>query len=146
MNPSTCEREPELLDALGRGYVGGELSQHVDSCPACSELRTVAGALLEDRAEAVASGSVPSSGTMWWRLRLRERREAEASARRSFLLGQAITLVVALALVVALLGGELVSGALGLAATIRLSTPLVVGLISLLVIAPIAGWVALRQK
>ena len=55
----TCARENELLDALGRGYVGSELGAHIASCTACTELRAVAGALLDDRAHAVAAAHVP---------------------------------------------------------------------------------------
>ena len=135
---SACEREDELLDALGAGYVGAELESHVSSCASCSELRSVAGALLDDRAMAMMEAPVPSSGTMWWRMRLRQRQEAAATAQRSLLIGQAVTLAVAITLLVAFFGNEV--------ATIRVSTPVLLAIATTLLAAPIAGWVAVRAK
>lgn len=146
MTIEPCRREEELLDALGRGFVGPELDAHVAECSACSELRTVAGALLEDRVRAMAEAPVPSAGTMWWRMRIRQRQEAETGARRSLLVGQAVTLAIAIALVVSFFGTDLVLAARDLAVTIQLSTPLLLALVILIVVAPIAGWVALRQS
>jgi hypothetical protein len=146
MSPATCPREDELLDALARGFVGDELEAHAASCPACGELRAVAGALLDERAQAMLEAPVPSAGTMWWRLRIRRQLEAEAAARRSLLIGQAVTLAVAIGLVLAFFGAELAAAVRGLIATVRLSTPLLLGLAGWILAVPIAGWVALRQK
>lgn len=146
MSSGTCPREEELLRALGRGFVGSELETHAAGCPSCQELRTVAGAVLDERARAVAEAPVPSSGTVWWRMRLRRRREAEARARRSLVVGQAATLAVVLGLVLALFGGELAHGLRELAATVRLSTPLLLALGAWALLAPVAGWLVLRQE
>jgi len=141
-----CQREDELLDALGRGFIGEELESHVASCSACGELRLVAGALLDDRVEAFKEAALPSAGTMWWRMRVRERHDAEATARRSLFIGQAMTLVVALSLVVLYFGTDVATSVRHLIATIRLSTPLLLAVATWVLIAPIAGWVAIRQK
>ena len=141
-----CVRENELLDALGRGFVGAELESHVASCESCGELRLVAGALLDDRAEAMIEAPIPSSGTMWWRMRVRHRHDAQATARRSLLIGQAATLVIAFILVAAFFGTDLTYAVRDMIATIRLSTPLLLAFATVLLMAPIAGWVALRQK
>jgi predicted anti-sigma-YlaC factor YlaD len=146
MNAERCRREDDLLDALGRGFIGAELAAHADECPSCDELRLVAGALLEDRASAIADAPVPSAGTMLWRMQMRRRREAQATARRTLLVGQAVTLVVALSLVVSLFGADLAAGIREVAATIRLSTPLLLALATCVLAAPIAGFVAIRQK
>ncbi|HEX9943009.1 MAG TPA: hypothetical protein VGG03_13405 [Thermoanaerobaculia bacterium] len=106
----------------------------------------VVGALLDDRAQAILEAPVPSAGTMWWRLRVRQRREAEATARRSLLIGQAVTLAVAIGLVISFFGAGLAFAVRGLIATIRLSTPLLLALATWILAVPIAGWVALRQK
>lgn len=142
----SCPREHELLDALGRAYVGAELESHVASCASCSELRLVAGALLDDRAAAMTEAPVPSAGTMWWRMRVRHRHEIEATARRTLLIGQAATLLIALVLVVAFFGGDVAFAVQHLIATIRVSTPLLFALAAYVLLAPIAGWAALRQK
>ena len=146
MSHEICHREHELLDALGRGYVGAELEQHVVSCEACSELRLVAGALLDDRADAIENAPIPSAGTMWWRMQLRLRQEAEATARKSLLIGQGATLAIALALVVTFFGADLAFEVRGLIATVRLSTPLLIAVATWSLAAPIASWVAIRQK
>jgi hypothetical protein len=143
---SACLREDELLDALGRGFIGPELKSHVDGCPSCSELRLVAGALLDDRTEAIKEAAVPASGTMWWRMQLRRRQEAQSATRRSLLLGQAVTLSIAIVLVAALFGADLAVGVREVIVSIRLSTPLMIALATWFLLAPIAGWVAIRQK
>jgi hypothetical protein len=139
-----CPREDELLDALDRGFVGAELTAHVAACAACHELRTVAGALLD--VEATSEAHVPAAGTMWWRMQLRRRQEATATARRTLLIGQAATLAIALALVVSFFGPALATGAHHLADTLRLSKPILMLLAFWVVAAPIGGWVAVRGK
>jgi hypothetical protein len=146
MSTQICQREHELLDALGRGFVGPELEQHVASCSDCSELRLVAGALLDDRADAIVSAPIPSAGTMWWRMQLRLRQEAEATARKSLLIGQGATLAVAVALVVTFFGADVAFEVRDLIATVRLSTPLLIAVAAWSLAAPIASWVAIRQK
>jgi predicted anti-sigma-YlaC factor YlaD len=148
-NANACPRERELLDALhapGSGFLGEELESHLTTCAACRELRLVAGALLDERAQAVTEAALPSSGTMLWRMQMRRRQEAQSTARRSLLIGQAVTLAVAVALVFTLLGGNLASEAVNVIASIKLSTPLLLAVAIWLLAAPIAGWVLLRQK
>ncbi|HEV7920632.1 MAG TPA: hypothetical protein VGR02_07565 [Thermoanaerobaculia bacterium] len=140
-----CTREDELLDALERGYIGAELEAHLASCVACGELRLVAGALLGDRAQAMAEAPIPSAGAMWWRMRMRERQDAEATARRSLLIGQAVTVAVAFALIITFFGGEISVGVRNLISTIRFSTPLLLAT-AILASLPIAGWFAVRHS
>jgi hypothetical protein len=142
----TCPFEHDLLDALGRGYVNPALTAHAGECERCRELRLVAGALLEDGREAIADAAVPSSAAMWWRMQVRQRQEAQSAARRTLLVGQAATLLIAAALLVSLFGVEITSGVREMIAAIRVSTPLLIALSAWLVAAPVAGWVAMRQK
>ena len=146
MTANSCPRSEELLDALGRRLVGPELAMHVDACADCSELRLVAGALLDERVDAIAEAPVPSAAAMWWRMQVRRHEEAQARARRSLLIGQAATLAVALALAVSLLGADAAAGDRRAIASIQLGTPWLLLLATWLVATPIAGWVALRQK
>jgi predicted anti-sigma-YlaC factor YlaD len=143
---NACPREDELLDALGAGFVGEELESHIATCAACGELRLVAGALLGERVQAVTEAALPSSGTMLWRMQMRRRQEAQSAARRSLLIGQAVTLAAAVALVFALLGGTLAGEAVNVIASIKLSPPLLLAVAIWLLAAPIAGWVLIRQK
>lgn len=148
-----CPREDDLLAALGRGFVPADLAAHAAACPSCGELTRVAAALLDERQQAIAEAPLPAAGTMWWRMRVRQRQEAVARARRTLLIGQAATLAIALALVVGLFGGEValwsgeVAGTLrDLAGTLRPSTPVLAALGAGLLLAPLAGWMALRQR
>lgn len=143
-NTNVCPREGELLDALGAGFIGGELESHITTCAACAELRLVAGALLDERVQAVTEAALPSSGTMLWRMQMRRRQEAQSTARRSLLIGQAVTLAAAVALVFLLLGGILAGEAVSVIASIKLSTPLLLAVAAWLIAAPIAGWVLIR--
>ena len=142
----TCPREDELLDALGRGFVDRELDAHAAGCADCGELRLVAGSLLDDRAAAMIEAPIPTAGTMWWRMRLRQRHEAEATARRSLLIGQLATVAVAIALLLSFFGTDLAVEIRHAATMIRLSTPMLLLLATWLAAAPIAGWMAVRQK
>lgn len=143
---NACPREDELLDALGAGFIGEELESHITTCAACGELRLVAGALLDERVQAVTEAALPSSGTMLWRMQMRRRQEAQSAARRSLLIGQAVTLAAALVLVFTLLGGTLAGEAVNVIASIELSTPLLLAVAAWLLAAPIAGWLLIRQK
>jgi len=143
---NACPREDELLDALGAGFIGEELESHITTCAACRELRLVAGALLDERMQAVTEAALPSSGTMLWRMQMRRRQEAQSTARRSLLIGQAVTLAAAVVLVFTLLGGNLAGEAMNVIASIRLSTPLLLAVAAWLLAAPIAGWMLIRQK
>jgi hypothetical protein len=146
MSAKRCASEDDLLDALGRGFVRAELEAHVVSCSACTELRIVAGALLDDRARAMLEAPVPSAATMWWRMQMRRRHEAEAIARRSLMMGQAATLVIALTLVMSFFGTDVALHVHDLMLTIRLGSPLLIAAATLILVTPLAGWVAVRQK
>jgi predicted anti-sigma-YlaC factor YlaD len=146
LSAENCQRQDELLDALGRGYVGPELDAHTLSCDACGELRLVAGALLDDKSHAMSEATVPSAGTMWWRMRMRHRREAEATARRSLAIGQAVTLMIAVALAATFFGAEVKVAVQHLVGMARQNSVLLYAILTSILVAPIAGWVAIRQK
>lgn len=146
MSAVRCAHEDELLDALVRGYVDVDLAAHVAECAACSELHLVAGAVLDDRMHAIAEAPVPSAAAVWWQVQMRERQRAQMRARRSLLIGQAATLSVAIVLMLALFGTDVVSGVASMIAAIRLSTPLLLAIATTLILGPIGGVVAIRQK
>ena len=146
MTAECCGREDELLDALGRGFVGAELASHVEQCAACAETHHVAAALLDDRATAMAAAPIPSAGTMWWRMQARRRHDAEIAARRSLLIGQAATLAVAIVLTFALLGADAAVGIRDAVTSFHVSSRMIVALAVPLLLAPLAGWIAVRAK
>ena len=135
-----CPHEDALLEALGRGYVGPDLDGHIATCESCRELQLVAGALLGDHQTAVTEAPVPPSSAMWWQMQARQRAEAAAAARRSLLFGQALTLVIAIALTFGLLRGEFAH------AFAAVTMPVLLTIATFLIAAPIAGYVAIRQK
>lgn len=142
-----CAREEELLDALTRGYIGPELEAHIAACASCKELQVVAGAVLDDRANAVAAAPIPSSATMLWRMKTRHRQDLADQARRTLLFGQAATLLVAVTLVLAFFGRNVASSVHAAWSHMPpLSLPLVCALAFWIVAAPIAGWVVARGK
>jgi predicted anti-sigma-YlaC factor YlaD len=141
-----CPRENELLDAHARGYVGPELSEHIATCASCGELHLVAGALLDEKAEAYSEAHVPSAGSMLFRMQTRRRREAQATARQALLIGQALTLAVSVAAVVFFFGEQITAATFEIIAAIKVSTPLLLTVATSLLLLPIAGWVAVRQK
>jgi hypothetical protein len=141
-----CSREDELLDALGRGYVGDELRAHVNGCEACSELNQVAGAVLDERAVALSEAAVPNAGTMWFRLQLRHRQEVQSVARRSLLIGQALTLAIALTLVCVFFGPNVATGFKVVSNALRVSTPLLLILATSALVGPIGGYFVFRHK
>ncbi|HEX2835291.1 MAG TPA: hypothetical protein VHW00_19915 [Thermoanaerobaculia bacterium] len=140
-----CTREDELLDALGRGFVGPELEHHATVCDACRELRSVAGALLDERAVAMSEAPLPSAGTVWFRMQMRHRQETQDAARRSLLVGQAVTIAIALVLAFAVFAPQFVDEMKALA-SVRLSWPIVALLTTSLLLAPIGGWIAIKSK
>jgi hypothetical protein len=137
-----CPREPELLDALGRGLVGAELTAHVDACPACTELRMVAGALLDERLDAMAEAPVPAPGTIWWRMQMRQRHDVQVTARRFLFIGQALTLAIAIALTARFFGADITMAVRDVVASIHLTKPVLIALAASLVLAPLGSWVA----
>lgn len=143
-----CARETDLLDALQAGYVTAELSHHLKACADCRELESVAAALLDDRATNLSEARIPSSGTMWWRMQIRLRGDAETRTRRALVIGQGLTILVALGLIVTLLGDWLLPGITSPFSGISLTTPivtLVVLAVLALVAVPVAGWIAVHR-
>lgn len=141
-----CLREEELLAALERGFLGGELEQHLTACEGCRQLAQLVEALVEDRTAAVAEAAVPSAGTMWWRIQVRQRREAQATVRRSLAIGQALTLAVAIALSLSLFGSHLASGVARLVLATQLGGSARIAVAALIALAPLAAWMALRER
>lgn len=91
-----CAREEELLEALQVSRwpdaCDAELPEHVRACASCRDLLAVVAPLLDEHRTMVLDASVPSSAIVWWRARMRSRREAAARAAQpiSFALGIAV--------------------------------------------------------
>jgi hypothetical protein len=157
----TCPREPELLDLLALGRrPHGELASHVDACTPCAELLAVAGAIFEDASSAMRRAPIPSSGGVWWRIERRAREEAALTATRTVSLVQIATVVATVAIAIVLVGGlPTIANWIGsldlslpsIASLTRAdnafwSLPLLLGLATLLTIAPVAIYFAVTEE
>src|ERR1035438_3668154 len=78
-----CDREQEILDAVHAGRLEGrwgeEIRQHIAACADCADLALVADALLRESEEPIEA-HLPTAQFLWWKSKLRARREAEAAA------------------------------------------------------------------
>jgi hypothetical protein len=100
-----CCREDDVLDALSSGRwpdrTDDELRAHVAGCAVCTDVISVASAVLEVRDAEPADIQIPSSAVMWWRAQMRARQEAAREAARPINVAQVVglTSVVVLAIV-----------------------------------------------
>ena len=107
MRHGECPSEAETVEALCATLPDGwpdSLRAHVERCPSCRALTAVVPLLREECLRSIRAASVPSSAIMWWRVRLRGRREATARALRPIAAAQAITLACAVGVLAAVIG------------------------------------------
>jgi len=108
MKPVECEFESEVLTAALQSRwpdrVEPQLRAHVASCPICSDVVVIAGAIDDDREAMRASAVVPDSGRVWWMAQVRARREAAKAAARPITAAQVIALAAAMGLLGACFG------------------------------------------
>ena len=160
MSRSLCPREQEVVDAmLPQGHLAeaSELQQHVAGCESCRELHEVMAMLRPDQA-LFEDVSLPSSGQIWWRAAVRARMEAAQTAARPVAWAQGATAaslfgilcaatVLAWPFIQRVLGataGRLSAGldtsglqALPVMVALERSLPLAVGVVAVVVIAPL---------
>ena len=84
MHNLVCPREQEVLDALQSGRMK-ELRDHLSECSDCADLALVAGFLQNENEivqQELSRGDVhlPSASFLWWKSKLRARREAQDKA------------------------------------------------------------------
>ncbi|SRR6266404_4637713 len=72
-----CNHEQDVLDAVQSGRWSDELRQHFADCSDCADLAIVAGALRQESELAMEEMRLPSASFLWWKSKLRARREAE---------------------------------------------------------------------
>ena len=88
MSNGVCHREQDVLDALVSGRME-ELREHLAACSDCADLALVAGAF---QSESVEEAHLPSASFLWWKSKLRARRESEAKAIQPVLVAEKIAL------------------------------------------------------
>lgn len=108
MKPAECPFEPEVLSAVVEArwpeQVGIEIRNHVEGCPVCADLVSVAGAIAANRAEMRAEAVIPDSGRVWWLAQMRARREAVKAAERPITAAQLVAFGCAVGLMGACFG------------------------------------------
>jgi hypothetical protein len=120
-----CEREPEVVRALGRGELSGNLLQHAEACVVCGEVCAITRHLL--LVESSMEEPLESAAGVWWRLNLRMRHQKIERARLPLVwMGRIFAATVLLAACFALWQVSLNTG---------VSYPLVVGLLALAAVA-----------
>jgi hypothetical protein len=87
-NFNMCNREQDVLDALSSGRMD-ELREHLANCTDCADLALVAGAFLNEEVE---PAHLPSASFLWWKSKLRARRESEAKAIQPVLVAEKVAL------------------------------------------------------
>jgi len=108
MPPVECEFEPEVLAAVVQSrwphHADPALRAHAATCAICSDVAAVASAIGEAGDETRAAIAVPDSGAVWWRARLRARRDATQAAGRPITAAQVCALACAAGLLGACFG------------------------------------------
>jgi hypothetical protein len=89
-------RWPDRLDQ--------ELRAHIESCPVCADVVTVAGGIGQDREKTAAEAVIPDSGRVWWLAQMRARREDARAAVRPIATAQWIAFASAVGLLGACFG------------------------------------------
>ena len=107
MSGRGCSHEDAVLAAAleaSRVPLTPGLASHLAACDSCRDLHTVASALQDDHAEALANARVPSAGQTWWRAEIRARQEAAAAAARPITVATALAAACLVGLFVSVAG------------------------------------------
>ena len=161
-----CAHEDAVLAAAldATRATPDDLAAHLEACDSCRDLHTIASALHDDNAVALAEAHVPSAGQAWWRAELRARQEATALAARPITVATGIAAAAVVGLLASLTGvlawwlqdwlGKstvlqaladlMVVGAWGAPTGLRLAIWLCAG--AMLVATPVLLYVALRDE
>jgi hypothetical protein len=98
MRARWCERETDVLRAVGRGWRDGadaDVADHAISCSRCAEVRAAAELLRARHVRDTVAAAVPSPAVIWWRLDRRLREEHARRLQRIALAAQAVVLAAA---------------------------------------------------
>jgi hypothetical protein len=121
-----CEREAEVVRALGCGELSGDLLQHAEACVVCSEVCAITRHLLLVESSMLEE-PLESAAGVWWRLNLRMRRQKIERARLPLIwMGRIFAATVLVAACFALWQ---------VSQSTSVSYPLVVGLLALAAVA-----------
>jgi hypothetical protein len=149
-----CEFEADVLAAVMQSRwperVDTELRAHAASCPLCSDVVAVAGAIACEAEQPLRAANIPDAGRVWWVAQMRARREAAKTAGRPITAVQVLAFSAAMGLLGACFGAtsEWFQRVVRFAAAIDLAWPtmaLLGGVAALLVLIPVAVVVAIGR-
>ena len=169
MTRAACPHEVDVVDAIVAGRypsrVDAGLRAHVEACPTCADIAFVAPTLRDDYLAMIADVQVPLAGQVWWRAAVRARLDTAQTAARPItwmhgLVGAGVAglLAALIGMVWQSLAGSAawaaalthvdVGGAELAALVVRFlepALPLAITIALVLVIAPVAVYVALSD-
>jgi hypothetical protein len=96
MNPSDCEKESQILQAIRSGDASPDLVAHAQACPVCSEVWLVAQFLREETNLAGHELNLPDPGLIWRKAQSRAREKALAKATLPIRIMRTCALVLAI--------------------------------------------------
>jgi hypothetical protein len=102
-----CNRETDILRAVGSGHIDDDVRNHIVACDVCADLMAIASAVVDDRRALMRDAPIPSSGLVWWRVNMRARQEATRVAVRAATLVQVALIAAAIVVAVVVLGVSL---------------------------------------
>lgn len=162
MQAVECEFEAEVLAAVlqSRWPEGTEaaLRAHVKGCAICSDVAAVAGAIENARENMRAAAVVPDSGRVWWTASVRARKEAVRAATRPITLAQLVAGACGVGLLGACFGATSAwfqNGLRGVGVTLAgfdwtgelmAHGVLMLGMAAVLLLVPVAAWLATRRE
>jgi hypothetical protein len=100
MTPLRCEHESDVSRAVRTGFWPSALECHAESCPVCSETRSVTAAFLEHSSRMNAASRPPDAAHVWLEARRRARLHLRDRAAFWFRALRALTCVYVPALLV----------------------------------------------
>lgn len=95
MQASSCDQEPVIMRAVASGELTPQLQAHAESCIVCGAAIRISR-LLQTLSEA-PSPDLPPASYVWWRTRMRQRREAQGRVTRLIAITQTATFAVSIA-------------------------------------------------
>lgn len=148
MSARVCPFEERILRALRLGSVDADARAHAASCPECAELLEVAGLVTSARRAELAAAKPPAAGAVWFRIRMRARRESARRSSRAAMVIQALSLLAAALAALALVGvPRLVEAFSGIARiTPSWGGPLLYAMAAVALLAPVALAFALARR
>jgi hypothetical protein len=148
-----CPHEQDVLEAVVSTRWPHDLRTHVDLCPVCRDLATVAAALHDEGQAARSETQPPTSGQVWWRATMRTRAEAARTAARPIAVLQALSAACVVGVLAAVLTrswtsiGQSLTSIADALSVVAMQQTLVVGLVlgAGLVLAPLILYLVLSD-